>query len=347
MRGAYRRAHLTSLRDITCGTLMSRYDITTSEGRLMPTARRIQYHEYGGPELMRLEDFDPAPPGKGQVLIRVVAAAANPMDWKIRNGDTKFLTGRRFPRGLGHDFAGTIESVGEDVTRFEVGDAVLGAVSMKASGAFAELVVADATQIVKKPSELAYEQAAVLPTVGVTAWQALIEKGRLRAGQRVFINGCLGGVGRTAAQIAQLHGASVAGSARATTSGNATALGIAPVVDFDFDPTTLKGTFDLVFDTAGTLPIKAARTLLKPGGRIVDINGSPTKMARSIASRDFTVLIAKYKSKDLEQISQAAAHGKLNLPIARTVPLPQAIDALTELENNHTPKGGKLVITLP
>jgi NADPH:quinone reductase-like Zn-dependent oxidoreductase len=326
---------------------MSRYDITTSEGRLMPTARRIQYHEYGGPELMRLEDFDPAPPGKGQVLIRVVAAAANPMDWKIRNGDTKFLTGRRFPRGLGHDFAGTIESVGEDVTRFEVGDAVLGAVSMKASGAFAELVVADATQIVKKPSELAYEQAAVLPTVGVTAWQALIEKGRLRAGQRVFINGCLGGVGRTAAQIAQLHGASVAGSCRAAAKQDASALGISPVVDFDFDPTLLQGKFDLVLDTAGTLPIRGARTMLRPGGRIIDINGSAGKVLRSVSSRDFRLLIAKYKSADLEQIARAAARGKLNLPIARTVSLPEAIDALIDLEHGRSSRFGKLVITPP
>ena len=120
----------------------------------MPTVKRIQYHEYGGPELMRLEDFEPAAPGKGDVLVRVLAAAANPMDWKVRNGDTKLMTGRRFPRGMGHDFAGIVEAVGEGVTRFQVGDAVLGATSMKASGAFAEMVVADEKQILAKPAEL-------------------------------------------------------------------------------------------------------------------------------------------------------------------------------------------------
>jgi NADPH:quinone reductase-like Zn-dependent oxidoreductase len=312
----------------------------------MPTMRRIQYHQYGGADVLRLEEFEPASPGKGEVLVRVLAAAANPMDWRIRNGDTKLLTGRKFPRGLGHDFAGVVEGVGEGVSHFKAGDSVLGATSLKASGAFAEMVVADENQIVKMPAELSYEQAAALPTVGVTAWQAVVDKGNLRAGQSLFINGCLGGVGRAATQISLMQGASAAGSCRLGAEDEARALGIAPVVDFDFDPTPLKGTFDVVFDTAGTLPIKAARTLLKPGGRIVDINGSAAKMARSVSSRDFKVLIAKYKNEDLTRISQAATQGQLNVPIARTVPLTDAIDALTELEHKHTPHGGKLVITL-
>lgn len=294
---------------------------------------------------MHLEEFSPPALGAGQVLVRVLAAAANPMDWKIRNGDTKLMTGRRFPRGLGHDFAGTVEGVGSGVTRFAVGDAVLGAMSLKASGAFAEMVVAEERQIVNKPAELSYEQAAALPTVGVTALQALTGKGKRRAGESVFINGCLGGVGRTAAQIALMHGASVSGSCRATAQQEAEALGIALVVDFDFDPTTLEGKFDTVLDTAGTLSLNAARTLLKPGGIIVDINGSAAKMARSALPGPFTVLIAKYTAKDLDEVSAAAARGQLTVPIARTVPLAQAIEALAELEKNHIPKGGKLVIT--
>jgi NADPH:quinone reductase-like Zn-dependent oxidoreductase len=293
---------------------------------------------------MHLEEFEPAPPGKGQVLVRVRAAAANPMDWKIRNGAMKLMTGRRFPRGLGHDFAGTVVGAGEGVTRLKAGDDVLGAMSMKASGAFAEIVVADENLIVEKPAELSYEGAAALPTVGVTALQSIIGKGGLRAGQSVFINGCLGGVGRTAAQIALMHGASVAGSCRDTAVADAKALGIAPVVDFDFDPTTLKGRFDLVLDTAGTMPFKAARTLLKPGGRIVDINMTPAKMPRAVFSRAFQAVIAKYTPEALKTVSQAAAQGKLAIPVARAVPLTQAIDALTELERTRTPKGGKLVI---
>jgi NADPH:quinone reductase-like Zn-dependent oxidoreductase len=312
----------------------------------MPTMKRIQYHQYGGPERMRLEEFTPAAPGKGQVLVRVLAAAANPMDWKIRNGDAKLLTGRRFPRGLGHDFAGVVERAGKGVTRFTAGDAVLGGMMPRPSGAFAEMGVAAEKHIVMKPAGLSYEEAATLPTVGVTALQAVIDKGKLQAGQSVFIAGCLGGVGRIAAQIALTQGASVAGSCRETASQDAKALGIDAVVDFDFDPSSLKDRFDLVLDTAGKLPIEVARTLLKPGGRIVGVHPSLAAMARNVFSRDFKVLIGNWKAKDLEGLAQAAAHGKLNLPIARAVPLTQAIGALTELEEKGTPKGGKLVVTL-
>src|SRR3954462_3486894 len=104
----------------------------------MATMKRIQYHQYGGPGVLRFEDFEPARPGPGEVLVRVKAAAANPMDWKIRNGEMKIMTGRKFPRGLGHDFAGVVAAVGDGVTRLSVGDEVLGGASLKAAGAFAE-----------------------------------------------------------------------------------------------------------------------------------------------------------------------------------------------------------------
>ncbi|MGW4076439.1 NADP-dependent oxidoreductase [Streptomyces asiaticus] len=310
----------------------------------MTTAKRIQYHQYGGPEVLRLEDFEPAPPGPGEVLVRVRAAAANPMDWKIRSGAMKMLTGRRFPRGLGHDFAGVIEAVGDGVTRLGVGDEVLGGAPLKTAGAFAELVVVEAKGVVKKPAELSFEDAAAIPTVGITAFQALADLGKPQPGQAVFVHGCLGGVGRAAVQMASAHGASVGGSCRATATHDARDLGVAPIVEFDFDPTALSGRFDIVLDTAGTLPVKAAQTLLKPGGRIIDITPTPAKFARSALPGPFKVLIAQAVTEDLEEVARAAGQGTLRLPIARTVPLTQAIAALTELERGMT-KGGKLVIT--
>lgn len=162
--------------------------------------KKIEYDKYGGPELMHLDEVEPPVPGKGQVLVRVLAAAANPMDWKFRNGDSRLMTGRRFPRGVGNDFAGTVVAAGEGVTQFKAGDNVLGAASLRKAGAFAEMVTADHKQVVKMPAELSFEQAAALPTVGMAALQALIDKGKLTAGQSVFITGCLGGVGRTVVQ---------------------------------------------------------------------------------------------------------------------------------------------------
>lgn len=312
----------------------------------MESIRRIQYHQYGGPDVMRLEDFQPARPGAGEVLVRVHAAAANPMDWKIRNGDMKLMTGRRFPRGLGHDLSGVVEAVGEDVRRLRIGDSVLGGASIKAAGAFAEMVVADEGALVKKPSSLSYEQAATLPVVGLAALQAMVGKGKLQPGQAVFIHGCLGGVGRAAAQIAAMRGASVAGSCRPTATHDAAALGIAPIVDFEFDPTPFSGRFDIVFDTAGTLPIRAAQTMIRTDGHIIDINPTPAKLARSVLPGPYKVLIAKANVRDLEEIAGAAGRGALQLPIARSVPLVGALQALTELETEHTPKGGKVVITM-
>jgi NADPH:quinone reductase-like Zn-dependent oxidoreductase len=311
----------------------------------MTTTKRIQYHQYGGPEVMRFEDFRLTPPGPDEVLVRVKAAAANPMDWKIRNGEMKIMTGRKFPRGLGHDFAGVVAAVGDGVTRLRVGDEVLGGATLKAAGAFAEMVVAEEKAVVTKPANLSWEEAAAIPVVGLTAFQAMVNASKLRAGQAVFIHGCLGGVGRSAAQIALAHGASVGGSCRDTAKHEAHDLGIAPIVDFDFDATKLAGRFDVVFDTAGTLSIRAAQTLLKPGGRIIDINPTPAKFVRSALPGPYQVLVGKAAVADLDAVAQAAGKGILRLPVARTVPLGKAIAALTEFERNRTSKGGKLIIT--
>ena len=224
--------------------------------------RRIQYHRYGGPDVLRWEEFEPGSPGRGQVLVRVRAAAANPMDGKIRLGELRPMTGRRFPRGVGQDFAGVVEAVGPGVTRLHVDDAVLGSASIRHPGAFAELVLADEDAVAHKPADLTFAQAATLPTVGVTALQVLLRAGRLQPGQAVFVHGCLGGVGRAAVQLAKRRGAVVAGSCRATSTALAIELGVESPVDFDVDPTPLAGRFDVVLDTAGTLPTTTARTMI-------------------------------------------------------------------------------------
>lgn len=308
--------------------------------------QRIQYHQYGGPEVMRLENFEPAEPGAGELRIRVRAAAANPMDWVIRNGAMKMVTGRTFPRAMGYDFAGVVDVVGEGVTRFRVGDEVMGGAPFKLGGAFAEMLIAEEKGVVDKPVNLSFEEAATFPTPALTARQALLSKGKLKPGQAVFVHGCLGAVGRSAVQIALTHGATVAGSCRADVEQDARDLGVSVVVGFDFDPAELAGQFDVVFDTAGKLAPRAARTLLKRGGRIVDIAPSPAKFARSALPGPFTTMVAQPVTADLEAVAKAAGAGTLRLPIGRTVPLSKAIPALIELERDRLPRSGKLVITV-
>jgi NADPH:quinone reductase-like Zn-dependent oxidoreductase len=178
-----------------------------------------------------------------------------------------------------------------------------------------------------------------------SALQALVDKGKLQPGQAVFVHGCLGGVGRAAVQIALTHGASVAGSCRASARHDARDLGVAPIVEFDSVPTTLTGKFDIVFDTVGTLSLKTAQMLLKSGGRIVDIVPTAGKFVRSALPGPYKVMTTQHNAKDLDELAQACAQGTLRLPIAATVPLKDAIPALTELERNNKPKGGKLIIT--
>lgn len=307
--------------------------------------RRVQYHRYGGPEVLRLEEFAPAAPGRRQVLVRVRAAGVNPMDRKIRSGELRFMTGRSFPRGLGHDFAGVVEAIGEGVTRLCVGDAVLGATSLRNAGAIAEVVVADAESVARKPEGLSFERAATLPVVGMTALQALNHAGAFRPGGAVFVHGCLGAVGRAAVQLAGLRGVAVAGSCRPSSAVEAVELGVTPVVDFDLDPAPLAHRFDVVLDTVGLLPMRTARVLLKPGGRIVDIVPNAVKFIRSALPGPYAAFMGKPDVADLEEVAGAAERGHLKLPIARTVPLADAVAAVKELECGGTPRRGKLVVT--
>jgi len=308
--------------------------------------RRLQYHRYGGPDVLVLEDAVIPQPGRRQILVRVRAASANAMDWKIRNGEMRLMTGRKFPRGVGHDFAGAVEQVGEGVARFRAGDEVLGAARLQHAGAFAEFVIANERSVASKPNALSFEHAATLPVAGLTAYQAVTTAGKLRPGQRIFINGCLGGVGRVAVQIALAAGATVAGSCRSGTETEARYLGVDPVVTFDTDPVPHTGRFAVVFDTAGTLPYGVARQMLIPHGRIIDIVPAASKVARSILPGPYNAFMGRSDSDDLQHVADAAGRGEIVARIARTVALDDAIPALTELENAPTSGGGKLVITV-
>jgi NADPH:quinone reductase-like Zn-dependent oxidoreductase len=241
--------------------------------------KRVQYLHYGAPEELRLDEVTPPDPGRGQIRVQVRAAAANPMDWKIRRGEIKALTGFRFPRGLGHDFAGVVEAVGPGVERLKVGDEVLGVTSIRQAGAFAECVVADEKNVWLKPPSLSFEQAAALTIVSLTAWNALVAKARLSAGQSVFITGCLGGVGRSAVQIARMRGANVAGSCSASRREEALALGVGEIIDYRaFDIAPYRRRFDVVFDTAGALSLSQCGAMLKRRGMSLHIVPTPTKL---------------------------------------------------------------------
>lgn len=307
--------------------------------------KRIQYHRYGGPEEMRLEDYELPKLKSGQILVRVAAASLNPVDWKIRNGMMKFMTGSAFPRGMGTDFSGVVEEVGSAVTGLRKGDAVFGTVPLKAAGTFAERLVTEARLVGKKPPSLSFEQAACIPVAGVTAWCGLVNKAKVRAGQSVFINGCSGGVGQAAVQIARHLGASVAGSCGTDSVEEARSMGVDPVIDYTREtPAALARKFDILFDTPGTLSIKDGLELLTPRGVMLDINPSLPKFFRGLISPRHKLVFGAQSDKLLQILADLAAAGKLKFLIGKTTSLATAIQLITDQEQGRKVKGKAVIV---
>lgn len=307
--------------------------------------KRIQYNKYGGPELMRLEDFELATPGKGEVAVQVKFAAINPIDWKVRNGYLKMVTGKVFPRAMGSDFSGTVISIGPGVTRFKPGDAVFGLARIKESGALGHAVVTHETFLAKKPDDVSFEDAACLGTPGVTAWNGLVDKAKVTVGKRVFVNACAGAVGEATVQIARILGATVSGSCGAGAMERARLLGVQTVFDYRAtDLSKIGEHFDVVYDTAATMTTAVGLSLLRKGGVFLDINPTPGKFFRSIFNRRLKPIVCTPRSDILDGLARAAEEGKLRLPVAEIVPLSEAIRLVTALEAGRKLGGKGLVV---
>src|SRR5215472_15108628 len=257
------------------------------------TMKRIQFHRYGGSDEMKLENYELPSLGAKEVLVRVKAASVNPVDWKIRQGAMKFLTGKKFPRGMGQDFSGVIERVGSGVKRFRVGDEVFGSTPVKTSGSFAETLITQEKLVTRKPVALSHEEAATLPVAGSTALIALTRKAHLKSGQKIFINGAHGAVGRAATQVAKMLGASVTGR-------------------------------------VGTHSMSAA--MAHGMEMVLDINPSPAKMLRIVFSPSRKFVMGKQDTATLNEVGELASKGTMKIPIGRKVGLPDAIGLIKDLE---------------
>ena len=308
---------------------------------------RLEYDRYGGPELVHLASFTLPQPQANQVVVRVAAASINPVDWKIRGGDMKILTGSKFPRAMGSDFAGTVEAVGPKVSDLLPGDAVVGTVPMKASGAFAPMLITTRDLVVKKPDSLSFAEAASLPVAGVTAWLILVKYAGLKRGQKLFINGATGAVGHAAIAIARGIGAEVTGRVGPQSVAQAQSLGLSHALDYTKPlPTTLDGAFDVVFDANGSLSIGDGDRLIKRGGKVFDIAPTKWKFLKALVSRSRKVVIANLKAENLQPVVDLAAASKLAIPVVQTVSLAQAPALLASLEQGKR-LNGKAVIAFP
>jgi NADPH:quinone reductase-like Zn-dependent oxidoreductase len=178
-----------------------------------PTMKAIVVHEYGGPEVLKYEEVPRPEPKNDQILIRVIAAGVNPVDASIRSGKFAKIFGTRLPLIPGSDIAGVVEKAGSKITKFKSGDSVFAYTDLKVGGGYAEYTVATEREASPKPKSLTYVEAAAVPIVALTAWQALVDTAKLSAGQTVLIHGGSGGVGSFAIQIAKARGAKVIATA--------------------------------------------------------------------------------------------------------------------------------------
>ena len=317
-------------------------------------------HVYGGPEVLELMDIDrPAVTDNG-VLVRVRASSVNPVDWH-------FLTGKPYiarpsfglfkptQEVLGVDFAGTVESVGTNVTQFQPGDDVFGG----RSGAFAEYVcVAEDRAVVVKPANLTFEEVATVPVAAVTALQALRDHGHIQPGQHVLINGASGGVGTFAVQIAKSFGATVTAVCRTGNVDMVRALGADRVIDYtQEDFTRGDQRYDLMIDIAGSKSWSQCKRVLKPGATYVMVGGPDTnaflgplshlvkvRLGSMRSSQKIKFFVANVNKADMLVLRDLLASGKVKPVIDRRYALSETAEALRYLGQGHAK--AKVVITV-
>jgi NADPH:quinone reductase-like Zn-dependent oxidoreductase len=323
--------------------------------------KAITHCDYGGPDVLNVEEVEKPVPNDNQLLVRVRAAAVNPLDLTIRGTLLlRPLSGLRKPKDtrLGVDYAGTVETVGKNVINFKPGDEVFGG----KTGAFAEYICVLADRaVVLKPANMTFEQAGSVPVAAITALQGLRDKGKIQAGQRVLINGASGGVGTFAVQIAKSFGAEVTGVCRTRNVDLVRSIGADHVIDYTKEDSTKSDQrYDLIFDLVGNHSFSERRHVLAPNGICVmagvggagwrdgilgrlagELNGY---LRSRFTNQKFIAYIAQFNKADMSILADLMQSGKMTPVIDRTYKFSEVSRALWYLQEGHA--RGKVVINL-
>jgi NADPH:quinone reductase-like Zn-dependent oxidoreductase len=320
----------------------------------------IVYHQYGSPDVLKLEQIAKPTPAHDQVLIKVHAASVNPLDWHYVRG-TPYIFRLRIGLGrpkvthLGVDFSGTVEAIGSDVKLFKVGDDIFGT----ADGAFAEYATSTEAGLALKPTNMSFQQAASVPIAGITALQGLRDKGLVRPGQKVLINGASGGVGTFAVQIAKSLGADVTGVCSTRNVEMVRSIGADRVIDYSVENYT-KGTqrYDVIFDIIGNHSLLDNRSVLTADGILVTAGAqSNDRWIGPLARLAATLVVAPFvhqklvnfladtgSTDDMNALRDLMQNGKLTPVIDHQYSLSETPAAIRYLETGHA--RGKVVISL-
>ncbi len=323
------------------------------------TMQAISYRCYGSPDVLEFAAVERPEPAANQVLVKVHAASVNPLDWHYMRGAPYFMRlmsgiGTPADTRLGVDFAGTVVAVGDSVTAYQPGDEVFGG----ANGAFAEYVlVRESGAVALKPANVSFEEAASVPIAALTALQALRDKGRLEAGQKVLINGASGGVGTFAVQIAKAFGAEVTGVCSTRNVEMVRSIGADHVFDYKQEDYTKSGhRYDLVVDMVGNHSIRRNLDVLTPNGTLVLVGGGkgdwvePLKgplqamLLSPFFEKEIALILAQLDSGDLAMLADLMEKGEVKPVIDRRYSLEQVPDALRYSESGRA--RGKIIITV-
>ena len=322
--------------------------------------KAIVQDTYGAPEVLELRDIDTPAVGDDEVLVRVRAAAVNPADWAIMGGlpyiARPVYGGLRKPKNRvrGTDVAGEVEAVGTSVTRFRPGDAVFG----WCNGAFAEYASVSDDALEPMPANLTFEQAAAAPLAGFVALQALRDKGKVRAGQKILVNGASGGIGTFAVQLAKSFGADVTGVCSTRNVDLVRSIGADHVIDYTREDFTQTGQrYDLILDNVGNHSLSDLRRALTPAGTLVPNSGGfDNRWLASLGRVVSALVVSPFVSQTLRPFVMSPKHadlvvlkdlmeaGKVTPVIDRTYPLSEVSQALGYVGGGHA--RGKVVITV-
>ena len=321
--------------------------------------KAIVYSCYGSPDVLELADVAKPVPADDELLVKIQAAAVNPLDWHYMRGSPYFMRvmsglGAPTDTRLGVDFSGTVEAIGKDVTRFKPGDEVFGA----RTGAFADYVtIRESRAIAPKPDNVTHEQAASVAVAAITALQALRDKGQLQSGQKVLINGASGGVGTFAVQIAKSFGAEVTGVCSTRNVEMVRSIGADHVFDYKKENYTESGEqYDLIVDMVGNHSLGANRRVLRPEGRIVLVGGGKgnwigpmirplqAMIVSPFVEQEIMTLLARLDEDDLTLLGELMESGEVTPVIDRRFQLREVPAAIRYSEEGHA--RGKIIVSM-
>lgn len=306
--------------------------------------RAVVLKEYGGPEVLTLQELPKPVPASDEVLIQVHNTSVNAIEWKIRGGMGETF-GIHLPFVLGSEIAGTVEAVGAAVKHFQPGDAVFGFVDLARSGGYAEFITAQESEIAMKPRSMDFAAAASLPVASLTSWQAMFDTAHLQSGQKILIHGAAGGVGSVAVQLARAKGAYVIGTGSGRNAEFVRSLGADEFIDYSttkFEAVVTDA--DVVFDTVGGETQTRSFQALKPGGFLVSIISPPSEELAAQFGVRAAVLYAHPSSETLTEIATLVDNGQLKAHLETVLPLSEIRQAHELMQ--HGSKRGKIVLQI-